>query len=167
MEYIHRFASPLGEIVMTADGDALTGLYFQGQKHMPITKPEEAAKKDLPVFDQADRWLELYFGGRIPDFTPPLAPAGTPFRQAVWEVLLTIPYGETMTYGPIAGILSQRPGAARTSARAVGGATGHNPVALIIPCHRVVGAGGALTGYAGGTERKARLLALEKNGILI
>ena len=103
----------------------------------------------------------MYFSGEVPEFTPPLALHGTPFRKAVWDILLTIPYGQTMTYGGIAALLAARHGMQRMSAQAVGGAVGHNPVAIIVPCHRVIDAGGSLTGYAAGLDRKRRLLQLE------
>ena len=162
MDYTHHYDSPLGGITLAADGAALTGLWFDGQKHFAASLAAEHEEAALPVFEEAARWLDLYFGGERPDFTPPLSPRGSPFRRAVWELLLTIPYGQTMRYGQIAALLAQRRGLARVSAQAVGGAVGHNPVSLIIPCHRVVGADGSLTGYAGGVERKLRLLTLEK-----
>ena len=161
MDYIHRCASPLGGITLASDGEALTGLWFDGQKHFAETLSREREEKALPVFAAAERWLAMYFGGRAPDFTPPLRLRGTDFRRLVWEILLTIPYGQTASYGEIAAEAARRTGVPRMSARAVGGAVGHNPIALIVPCHRVVGADGSLTGYAGGVETKARLLALE------
>ncbi len=162
MNFIHHYVSPLGGITGASDGSALTGLWFDGQKYFGAGLSGCAAEKALPVFELTGRWLDLYFSGTEPDFTPPLLPRGTPFRKAVWDILLTIPYGSTMTYGEIAEILAERKGLPRMSARAVGGAVGHNPVSLIIPCHRVVGSGGSLTGYAGGTDKKAFLLDLEK-----
>lgn len=168
MVYSRHYDSPLGRMWMTSDGKALTGLWFDRQVH---TKPvegetcEDDGTRQLPVFDETVRWLDCYFSGRDPGFTPPLALHGTPFRQAVWKILLEIPFGATMTYGQIAARLDRdrtsgrRPG--RMSAQAVGGAVGHNPIALIVPCHRVIGAGGSLTGYAAGLDRKAWLLGLE------
>ncbi len=161
MEYTHRYASPLGGILLASDGTALTGLWFDGQRHFARGLVGASAKKALPVFDEADRWLDRYFSGRDPGPVPPLHPKGTPFQTAVWETLQSIPRGETATYGQIARMIGERTGR-RTSARAVGGAVGRNPVSLMIPCHRVLGADGGLTGYAGGVERKARLLALER-----
>lgn len=158
MDYTHAYLSPLGGIVLASDGETLVGLWFEGQKHFGTGLDEERAEKQLPVFDQADRWLDLYFSGKKPDFTPPLRPRGTAFQNAVWRRLLKIPYGETVSYGEIAASLGLPPGASR----AVGGAVGRNPVSLMIPCHRVVGADGSLTGYAGGIERKKRLLELER-----
>ena len=133
----------------------MTGLWFDGQKYFADTLAPEHKERALSVFDETRRWLDIYFGGRDPGFTPPLIMRGSGFRKAVWEVLLTIPFGHTMTYGEIARRLDCK------SAQAVGGAVGHNSISLIIPCHRVVGAGGSLTGYAGGIERKARLLRME------
>ena len=161
MEYTHHYDSPLGGITLASDGEALTGLWFDGQKYFAATLSPEHGEKELPVFALADRWLDFYFRGERPDFTPPLRLRGTAFRRAVWELLLTIPYGQTATYGRIAAALAAQRGLPRMSAQAVGGAVGHNAVSLIIPCHRVVGADGSLTGYAGGTERKLRLLQLE------
>ena len=111
-------------------------------------------QKELPIFDEICRWLDIYFSGKEPDFTPPLSMRTTPFRKAVWEIMLTIPYGQTMTYGEIAGIIAEQRGIDRMSAQAVGGAVGHNSISLIIPCHRVIGTDGSLTGYAGGIDKK-------------
>ena len=164
MEYIRRYASPLGGITMAGEGNVLTGLWFDGQKYFADTLDPAHEERDLPVFEETERWLDLYFGGRAPGFTPPLALKTTPFRKAVWELLLTIPYGETVTYGELAARLARQQGLARIPARAVGGAVSHNAVSLIIPCHRVIGADGSLTGYAGGLERKAKLLRMEAAG---
>lgn len=152
--------TPLGGVTLAAEGEALIGLWFDGQAHFGEGLPDAREAREHPVLDAARRWLEVYFAGRDPGFAPPLAPRGTPFRRAVWERLRTIPFGETMTYGALAAAL----GLPRAAARAIGGAVARNPVSLIIPCHRVVGACGALTGYAGGLGRKARLLALERGG---
>ena len=162
MEYTHRYISPLGGITLASDGEALTGLWFDGQKHFADTLDPQHKEKDLPVFDEAGRWLDVYFSGKAPEFTPKLRMKTTEFRKAVWEVLLTIPFGQTMTYGEIAAVIAKQKGMNRMSARAVGGAVGHNAISLIIPCHRVVGANGSLTGYAGGIDKKVKLLALEK-----
>ncbi len=158
MDYTHHYDSPLGSITLASDGEALTGLWFDGQKHFAETLDPEHREKILPVFAEAERWLDRYFSGKDPGFTPKLILRTTTFRKAVWEILLTIPYGKTMTYGEIA----ERMHLSRMSARAIGGAVGHNAISLIIPCHRVVGADGSLTGYAGGTDKKARLLEMEK-----
>ena len=163
MDYTHHFLSPLGGITMASDGNVLTGLWFDGQKHFAETLSDHHRQKNLTAFDEAVRWLDIYFGGKVPDFTPALNPKGTAFRRAVWEILLTIPYGRTMTYGEIAARMTLQAGGTRVSARAVGGAVGRNPISLIIPCHRVIGADGSLTGYAGGIDRKARLLQMEQS----
>lgn len=160
MTYRASYLSPLGAITLASDGKALTGLWFDGQKYFGSTLPVETKQGDCPVFAQAKRWLDSYFAGEKPDFTPPLHWMTTPFRRAVWEILLTVPYGCTTTYGQIAAQLADRMGKPQ-SAQAVGGAVGHNPISILIPCHRVVGADGSLTGYAGGVEKKRFLLALE------
>lgn len=162
MEYVHHYASPLGGITIAGTENAVTGLWFDGQKYFGSTLSPNCEEKSLPVFEQADLWLDIYFSGKAPDFTPTIFFNATDFRKAVWEVLLKIPYGETMTYGEIALEIARQKGVTKMSAQAVGNAVGHNPVSLIIPCHRVVGADGSLTGYAGGIDKKAKLLELEK-----
>ncbi len=159
---ICRYTSPLGEMILASDGEALTGLWFEGRKPPLDLSQAREAKEALPVFARTVRWLDCYFSGSAPDFTPPLRPEGTAFRKAVWALLLEIPYGQTVSYGVLAQRLAEQRGVSRISARAVGGAVGRNPIWLIVPCHRVVGADGGLTGYAGGLERKRRLLALER-----
>lgn len=161
MQYIDHYSSPLGPITLAGDGTALTGLWFEGQKYFGSGLPSPCEERPLGVFAAARRWLDLYFRGEKPDFTPPLAPRATPFRQAVWALLLAIPYGQVTTYGDLADTLARQMGLGRMSAQAVGAAVGHNPISLIIPCHRVVGRDGGLTGYAGGLDKKIRLLALE------
>ena len=162
MDYICKYSSPIGGITIASDGNAITGLWFDGQKYFGATLSQQQEEKDLLVFAQTRRWLDLYFDGKIPDFTPPLFMMASPFRRMVWEVLRTIPYGCTMTYGQIAESIAERWGRSKMSAQAVGGAVGHNPISLIVPCHRVVGTGGSLTGYAGGIDKKVYLLTLEK-----
>lgn len=162
MDYTWYYDSPLGEIMLTSDGDALVGLWFEGQKHFDDRLKSEGIEKRLPIFKEAERWLDIYFSGKAPDFTPALSIRTTLFRKMVWEILLSIPYGKIMTYGKIARLIAEKLNRHGFSARAVGGAVGHNPISLIIPCHRVVGAGGSLTGYAGGLDRKMALLELEK-----
>lgn len=217
MDYTWHYDSPLGGITMASDGKALTGLWFDGQKFFAETLLPESQECLLPVFEETCRWLDLYFSGAVPDFTPALSLRCSPFRKRVCEIMLTIPYGKTMTYGEIAARIAEERGLKSMSARAVGGAVGHNPISLIIPCHRVLGSGrshpgsggslsgygralhgsggslsghgsplagsggslsdydssfagsgdslssyrGALIGYAGGLDRKARLLRLE------
>ncbi len=162
--YSYKYVSPLGLILIASDGDALTGLWFEGEKRYGSLLSPDNREQYLPVFGDAMRWLDIYFSGREPDFTPPIKFSGTEFRLVVWEILQTIPYGETVTYGEIAALIARRKGLARMSAQAVGGAVGHNPVSVIVPCHRVVGADGGMTGYAGGIDRKIKLIALEKSG---
>ena len=161
MVFTCHYASPLGGILLAADEIGLTGLWFDGGKYFAHNLPQEHAERETPILLAAKRWLDVYFAGNEPDFTPPLHPAGSAFRQSVWELLRKIPYGKTTTYGEIARQLSEKPGLSRMSAQAVGGAVGHNEIAIIIPCHRVVGTNGSLTGYAGGIDRKRRLLELE------
>ena len=162
MTYRASYRSPLGAITLASDGEALTGLWFEGQKYFGSTLPAETKQGDCPVFAQAKRWLDSYFAGEKPDFTPPLHPEGSAFQQAVWALLLEIPYGKTTTYGALARKLAEKQGLTHMSAQAVGGAVGHNDISLIIPCHRVVGASGSLTGYAGGVDKKIKLLELER-----
>ena len=162
MIYIHHYTSPIGSITIASNGEALTGLWFDEQKHFPHNLISESIEAELPIFTQTIKWLDTYFGCEVPDFTPQISLQTTPFRKAVYEILLSIPYGQTMTYGEIANIIAERKGIERMSAQAVGGAVGHNPVSIIIPCHRVVGVDGSLTGYAGGLDRKVELLKLEK-----
>lgn len=162
MEYISIYHSPLGDMTMASNGTALTGLWFNGQKYFSAAPAEQRAVGGLPVFEQTKQWLDIYFEGSNPDFMPLLSYQSTPFRQAVWEILSGIPYGQTITYGEIAALIAKERGIPKMSAQAVGGAVGHNAIAIIIPCHRVVGANGNLTGYAGGLEKKIALLKLEK-----
>lgn len=162
MDFTYHYESPLGGITLASDGNALVGLWFDGQKHFAATLGEHHEPRTLPIFLDTAKWLDIYFGGKAPGFTPPLAMRCTEFRQAVWEVMLGIPFGSTMTYGEIASVLARQRGLERLSAQAVGGAVARNAISLIIPCHRVVGANGGLTGYAGGVERKRKLLELEQ-----
>lgn len=161
MDYVYHYQSPLGGITLSSNGTELTGLWFDGQKYFGDTRQKDYDEKSLPIFEQAICWLDLYFSGKAPDFTPPICMLATPFRKAVWEILLTIPFGQTMTYGEIADKIAKQKGLSKMSAQAVGGAVGHNSISLIIPCHRVIGKDGSLTGYAGGIDRKYRLLTLE------
>lgn len=161
MTYVQHYDSPLGGILLAADESGITGLWFDGQKYFARDLPAERVEQNTPALAEAKRWLDIYFAGGEPDFTPPLHPIGSGFRQAVWNILLQIPYGQTTTYGEIARQLAAKQGLARMSAQAVGGAVGHNEISIIIPCHRVVGTNGSLTGYAGGIDRKVKLLELE------
>lgn len=164
MEYIWHYDSPLGSIRMASDGESLTGLWLEGQRYDGLTLEPEQQEAELEVFRQTKVWLDDYFAGREPKGMPPLAPKGTAFRQEVWEILRTIPYGETMSYGEVAAILAERRGIRRMSAQAVGGAVGHNPISILIPCHRVIGSDGSMVGYGGGIDTKVKLLALEQAG---
>ena len=162
MTYTHHYDSPLGGILLAADDVGLTGLWFDGQKYFARGLSNEHIAQETPILTEAKRWLDIYFTGKAPDFTPPLHPIGSAFRRSVWEILLQIPYGQTATYGEIARQLAKKQGLERMSAQAVGGAVGHNEISIIIPCHRVVGADGSLTGYAGGIGKKETLLELER-----
>ena len=164
MQYITRYESPLGPMLLAADDAGLTGAWFAGQKYFAQGLARQPAEKQTPPLQAARRWLDAYFAGREPDAAVPLHLVGTPFQTEVWQLLRAIPYGQTVTYGELAARLAAQRGVQRMSARAVGGAVGRNPVSLLVPCHRVVGAGGRLTGYAGGLERKHYLLALEQAG---
>ena len=161
MKYIHTYQTPTGfdDMLLNSDGTHLTALCFEHSRD--VRKIEHGEPKELPIFEQTVRWLDIYFSGKQPDFTPPYKIDATPFRQAVIERMLHIPYGQTVTYGSIAGELAAERGLARMSAQAVGGAVGFNPICLIVPCHRVVGANGSLTGYGGGIRNKVALLELE------
>ena len=161
MQFTGRYASPLGGILLAADDVGLTGLWFEGQKYFAQSLDEAHEEREMPLFDDVKRWLDLYFSGQTPDFTPPLHLTGTAFQREVWEILCAIPYGRTTTYGEIAAQIAKRRGLSSMSAQAVGSAVGHNPVSIIVPCHRVVGRNGSLTGYAGGVDRKRSLLTLE------
>ena len=162
MIYTASYASPLGGILLAADELGLTGLWFTGAKYFGAGLPASAAKAETPILAETRRWLDIYFAGQCPAVLPPLHPSGSPFRRAVWDILLTIPYGKTTTYGRIAQQLAAQRGLAHLSAQAVGGAVGHNPISILIPCHRVIGADGSLTGYAEGLDIKEYLLELER-----
>lgn len=162
--YQSVYDSPLGRILIGADQDTLKGIWFDGQKYAPDLSGA-VRNDDLPVVLETCRWLDLYFSGKDPGFFPALSPEGTDFRKTVWAELMEIPYGETTTYGAIARAVAGKCGLNSMSAQAVGGAVGHNPISILIPCHRVVGANGSLTGYAGGLDRKRALLALERGGM--
>lgn len=184
MIYICKYKSPLGGITMAGSKDGLSGLWFDGQRYYcdNLERGDKQTSccdiKELSVFEETAAWLDIYFSGKCPDFTPKLVYDTTPFRKTVWQIMLGIPYGRTMTYGEIAGqiaklnmcgdasgnsvIANHSVKSDRAYSQAVGGAVGHNSISIIIPCHRVVGSNGSLTGYAGGIERKIQLLKLEK-----
>lgn len=162
MTFIQHYDSPLGRILLSADDAGLTGLWFEGQACFARGLPPEHTEGHTPALSKTCRWLDLYFAGNEPCFLPPLHPMGSAFQLSVWHILLEIPYGATTTYGAIAKRLAKERGLPQMSAQAIGSAVGRNPISLIIPCHRVIGRNGRLTGYAGGLHRKASLLALEK-----
>ena len=163
MIFVSHYDSPLGILYLAADKDGLKGVWFEGQKYFASgLKENETEEKETPVLKRTREWLELYFAGKDPEFLPPLVPDGSEFRKEVWKLLLTIPYGKTMTYGEIGRKVAEMTGKKNMSAQAVGGAVGHNPISILIPCHRVVGTNGSLTGYAGGIEKKIGLLKLER-----
>lgn len=161
MTFTQHYDSPLGGILLAADEIGLTGLWFDGQKYFARGLSSEQEERELPVLLEAKRWLDIYFTGKEPEFLPPLHSIGSAFRRSVWEILLQIPYGRTTTYGEIARRLAEKQKLSRLSAQAVGGAVGQNAISIIIPCHRVVGTNGSLTGYAGGVDKKMKLLELE------
>ena len=161
MIFIQHYDSPLGGILLAADEIGLTGLWFDGQKFFARDLPAERVEQNTPALSEVKRWMDSYFTGKEPDFMPPLHPIGSAFRRSVWDILLRIPYGQTSTYGEIARQLAEKQGRPRIAAQAVGGAVGHNKISIIIPCHRVVGTNGSLTGYAGGIDKKVKLLEWE------
>ena len=154
--------TPLGEVRLRSDGKSLTGLWFVGQVNDAKDNSDIEIKDDLPIFGQVETWLESYFSGKQTSIKIPLQPKGTSFQQRVWQILQEIPYGETMTYGEIAQRIAKEKGVETFSAQAVGQAVGKNPISILIPCHRVLGKNGALTGYAGGVHRKEQLLRIER-----
>lgn len=158
---VQNYASPMGDMLLAADEIGLTGAWFDGEKFFADNLPAEHEENETATLAATKRWLDIYFAGKEPDFTPPLHPVGSAFRMRVWDILLKIPYGQTTTYGEIARQLAATSGVGKMSAQAVGGAVGHNEISIIIPCHRVVGANGNLTGYASGLDRKIALLKTE------
>lgn len=161
MQYTSSYPSPLGRLFLAAEEDGLTGAWFDGHKYFASSLNEETEEKEIPLFKDVKKWLSIYFSGKEPGFTLPLHLTGSDFQKEVWEILRSIPYGKTMTYGEIAKQIAARKRISRMSAQAVGGAVGHNKISVIVPCHRVVGANGNLTGYAGGIDKKIKLLTLE------
>lgn len=161
MTYITKYTSPIGDLLLTSNGEELTGVWFDRPLLLEAIQISEYERKEVPVLLETKRWLDIYFQGENPDFMPPLSWKSTPFREMVWEELRTIPYGETITYGEIAKRIAKRMSIEKMSAQAVGGAVGHNPISILVPCHRVIGTNGKLTGYAGGMDKKIKLLELE------
>lgn len=160
---VRRYTYPLGDLIASSDGDSLLGLWFDDQKE-EHEQEKAGSCHETDIFVQLEQWLDIYFSGRDPKFTPKLNMHGSAFQQTVWRILLTIPYGATMTYGEIAEKIAEEKSVSRMSARAVGRAVGHNQFALVIPCHRVIGSDGSLTGYAWGFHRKSMLLDMERSG---
>ena len=163
MIYTTSMQSPVGTLVLAARDDALNGLWIQGQKYFPVSFQEPVTEQAAyPVLRSAAGWIDRYFAGQRPSISElKLSPSGTPFQKAVWNALCDIPYGELTTYGALSHKVAAVLGKPRMSAQAVGGAVGHNAISIVIPCHRVVGAGGSLTGYAGGIDKKIKLLQHE------
>lgn len=161
MLYTYFYDSPLCPLRLTSDGNFLTGVWFDTLDAMTAHQKNTIVDKPLPIFQQTIDWFDIYFTGENPDFTPPLQMNTTPFRKMVWEIMCTIPYGSTITYGDIAKQVADIRNVERMSAQAVGGAVGHNAISIIIPCHRVIGSNGNLTGYGGGLDKKVKLLTLE------
>ena len=162
MIYTNTYKSPLGSILLAGDNEGLTGLWFtEGDRYVGLGLEKDAIPREMDYFDQTKQWLDIYFTGRDPGFFPKFHLIGSDFRCRVGEIMLEIPFGETVTYGWIADQIAKERGLERMSAQAVGGAVGHNPISIIVPCHRVVGANGSLTGYGGGIMRKKALLELE------
>lgn len=161
MQYTTHYQSPIGGILLAADEIGLTGLWFDGEKYYADHLDSEHEEKETPILERTKEWLTVYFSGNEPSFLPPIHMIGTPFQLSVWKILQKIPYGKTVTYGEIAKEIAEQKGLSRMSAQAVGGAVGHNEISIIVPCHRVVGTNGSLTGYAGGIDKKVKLLTLE------
>lgn len=161
MQNIQYYASPLGKILLAGDDRGLTGLWFEKQEYYAQSLGADHEEKSTAVLEEAAEWLDIYFSGKDPGPFRKIHMIGTEFQKSVWRVLLTIPYGKTMTYGEIAARLAEEKGLRHMSSRAVGGAVGHNNISVIIPCHRVIGSDGSLTGYAAGVDKKEAMLRLE------
>jgi methylated-DNA-[protein]-cysteine S-methyltransferase len=161
MEYVCKIKSPLGLLTASSDGQNITGLWIAGQKYFAKTLGKDVSEQSLPVFEDLRKWLDVYFAGAEPDSMPPLLPRGSPFQKSIWDRLRKIPYGRTTSYGELAKQAESGNKGRHSSARAVGGAVGRNPISILIPCHRVLGKNGSLTGYAGGIAKKTKLLKLE------
>ncbi|MBR1729001.1 MAG: methylated-DNA--[Selenomonadaceae bacterium] len=162
MYYKNYYQSPIGKIFLIAEDNFLIDLYFEAQKYFPQEIFDQIEKKNLEIFDVTKKWLDIYFNGYEPDFLPPLKMIGTYFQIEVWKLLLKIPYGKITTYGELSKVIADQRNLQRFSAQAIGDAVGKNKISIIIPCHRVIGSDGSLTGYAGGIDKKSRLLNLEK-----
>ena len=161
MFFTASYPSLLGHLTLVSDGDSLVGLWFNAQRHLNHALLDKSKEQNVPVFEEIKKWLDIYFQGKDPGPLPPVRFYGTEFRKAVWALLTKIPYGQTITYKDLALQIARLNGCARMSAQAIGGAVGHNPIGIIVPCHRVIGSDGSLTGYAGGISLKEALLRLE------
>lgn len=161
MEYIHVIKSPIGLLTVSSDGKNVSGLWIEGQKYFAKTLEKDFQKQNLPIFENVKKWLDIYFSGEEPNFRLSFILKGSQFQKAVWNILCKIPYGRTTTYGEIAEQFNFQSKDSHTSARAVGNAVGHNPISIIIPCHRVIGKNNSLVGYAGGINIKRNLLQME------
>ncbi|MDR2021570.1 MAG: methylated-DNA--[protein]-cysteine S-methyltransferase [Treponema sp.] len=161
MEYVYKIKSPVGMLTVSSDGKNVSGLWIEGQKYFAKTLGKDVLEQNLPIFEDVKKWLGIYFSGKEPDFMPPLMPEGSPFQKSIWNILRKIPYGQITSYGAIAKQLELENNGKPASARAAGSAVGHNPVSILIPCHRVIGKNGDLTGYAGGLAIKRKLLQME------
>ena len=161
MNYKYTYESPLGTMIMLGTLSYLTDLFFVDESHAPTYDDADYIEQKTGPFEVTIMWLDQYFSGKKPFVTPPVELEGTEFRKSVWAILQTIPYGENITYGEIAKEIAKQQGKKKMSAQAIGGAVGHNPISIIIPCHRVIGSNCQLTGYAGGIERKKYMLDLE------
>ncbi|MGP1419319.1 MAG: methylated-DNA--[protein]-cysteine S-methyltransferase [Sphaerochaetaceae bacterium] len=161
VQFINRCESPIGGLLIASNGEAITGLWFEGQKYFADTLEREHEEADIQIFRQTREWLGAYFAGINPGAVPPVTLEGSLFRMTVWGILMGIPYGSAITYKEIGARVASKLGLGHMSAQAVGGAVGHNPVSIMVPCHRVLGSDGRLTGYAGGLDKKAYLLRLE------
>lgn len=169
MYYQCYYHSPIGKLLLASSETNLIGLWMENQKYFADTLPQNAIfNETIPILEQTKKWLDRYFNSEKPDSNElPLAPFGSDFRQRVWKILREIPYGETLTYGDIAKKIAQETDKKSMSAQAIGGAVGHNPISIVIPCHRVIGANGNLTGYAGGIDKKIQLLKMENRSPLL
>ncbi|MDR0640933.1 MAG: methylated-DNA--[protein]-cysteine S-methyltransferase [Treponema sp.] len=161
MEYIHKIKSLVGVLTVSSDGENISGLWIEGQKYFANTLGKDVLEQNLSIFENIQKWLDIYFSGKEPDFMPPLKPRGTPYQKLIWDALCKIPYGHTTSYGKLAKQFELQHEGRHTSARAIGSAVGHNPISILIPCHRVIGQNNNLTGYAGGIDKKMKLLKLE------
>lgn len=162
MNFINHYESPLGKILLSSDGNFLTGLWFEGQKYFASGLDSKNQQKEIQLFKDVKKWLDVYFSKKEPDFYIPIKFSGTEFQKDVWNILRKIPYGKTTTYGQIAIQIAKEKGISKMSAQAVGNAASHNKILILVPCHRLIGKNKNLTGFSAGLEKKQKLLELEK-----